>query len=625
MLQALRERSSSWIIKILLGLVIIAFAIWGINDIFLGERDPAVATVGDVKIARSEAEEALREEMNRLRPVLGDRFDRNAAFRMGLANQVLAQLINQTAINVGTRDLGVVISDQMVSRTIRNNRNFYNARGAFDRNLFYRALANANVSEEYYVHSLKQQLAGNHLRQAIASNIPIPTGLLTPIVRFRSEERTARTVLVPAPSLAEAPEPSASELAAYYEANRERFMAPEYRDVTFVHLDPTVIAEEIRVPEQQIENTYRDRIDTFTLRDRRKVSQVVFRTEDAAKATAAAAASGKDLAEAVREAGTELKVVNLGWVERKDLFAELAEPVFALEKGEISPPIKTSLGWHLVQVEDTEEGRVKPLSEVRDQIRNDLAEREALDGIFSLANQLEDSLAAGETIQAAAAKINVPARRIEALDARGQDRSGKTVPDLPKGGDFLRVAFDTEEGETSQLNETEAGGFYLLTVNKVVPPEAKPLERVRAEVMDAWKGDRQAEAAEARAKEILERLKAGERLEDIAKKENLEIETSQPFTRLTHEAESKIPAALAEQLFSIKVGEAAMAETADGFVVGVLASAGAAESSEKAAVEESTREEIRDGITGDLFNQLVDAFRKRVTIETYPGRLRDRS
>ena len=89
MLQALRERASSWVIKILLGLLVLSFAIWGINDIFLGERDPAVAEIADVKIPKSRAEEAIREEINRLRPLFGRQLDRDQSFRRGINIQVI--------------------------------------------------------------------------------------------------------------------------------------------------------------------------------------------------------------------------------------------------------------------------------------------------------------------------------------------------------------------------------------------------------------------------------------------------------------------------------------------------------------------------------------------------------
>ncbi len=623
MLQVLREKASSWIIKILLGFLVVAFAIWGINDVFLGERDPAVAKVGGVKITRSNFEESYRDELNRLRQVLGN-IDRETAQRMGIDRQVLDRIVNRTALNLAARDLGIVTSDHMVNKQIRSDPRFQDEKGVFDRNRFYQSLRAANVAESYFVATLKESLATDHLVQAVTANIPVPKALIDPMTRFRSEERVAKTVLVPPPPLGQAEEPKEEDVAAYYKANTQRFMAPEYREVTFVHLDPAELAKEITIPEERIKESYPQRLDEFTLRDRRKVKQVVFRTEAAATAAAALIKAGKSLAEAAKENGKPVKVVNLDWVEKSDLLTDIAGPVFALKKGEISAVLKSPLGWHIVQVEDAQQGRVKPLEEVREQVRNALAVTEAQNNIFSLANQLEDALAGGADIRSAAARINVKAHHIPALDRQGRGKDEKPIAEIPKGGNFLAVAFETEEGQNSALTETRAGGFFLLTVNKVTPPKAKPLKEVRSTAVMSWKAEQQAAKAEKRAKAILEKIRKGTPIETVAKEEKLEVKTTPPFTRLTHEAQTGVPAALAEKLFSFKPGEADMAESAKGFVVGVLVSANPTGGKDRAEIEKGTLEEVKDGISADLTDQLIDAFRGRFTIKTYPDLLKER-
>ena len=390
-------------------------------------------------------------------------------------------------------------------------------------------------------------------------------------------------------------------------------MAPEFRDVTFIHLAPELLAKEISVPEDQIKKSYDERIEEFTFPDRRKIAQVVFKSKAAAEAVAAAVKAGKSLAQAAREKDKTWKVVNLGWVEKRDLFRELAKPVFALKKGATSAPVKTGAGWHIVTVEDSEQGRDKPLSEVREALRMDIARSKALDDILTLVNDLQESLAGGVSIYSAAAKLNIKAHRLT-IDARGRGRAGKAIKNLPGGGNFLRTVSQTQEGETSPLNETQDGGFYIFIVNKVIAPALKPLKEVRDLAIIFWKAEQQAKATEKRAKGILGRLKKGNKLAAIARAEKLEIKKSAPFTRLTHEAESGIPAALAEKLFSIKSGEAAMAKSEKGYVVGVLTSVCPAVGKQKGDIQKAALEEIRSGIASDLFEQLVAAFRKRVTI-----------
>ena len=134
----------------------------------------------------------------------------------------------------------------------------------------------------------------------------------------------------------------------------------------------------------------------------------------------------------------------------------------------------------------------------------------------------------------------------------------------------------------------------------------------------------QSKATAKRATRIVERIKKGDKLAAIAKAERLEIKKSPPFTRLTHEAESGVPGALAEKLSALKSGEAAMAESEKGYVVGILTSISPAVGKQKSDIRKASVEEIRSGMASDLIDQLVDAFRKRTSITTYPDILKDR-
>jgi peptidyl-prolyl cis-trans isomerase D len=617
MLQALRNQASSWIIKILLGLLIVSFAIWGINDVFLGERDPVIAKVGAVKLTRSQVNDEIREEMNRLQPLFGGRLDRAEADRMGITAQVVENIVNRAAISQGAADLGITISDQLVASRIQSDATFFNSRGQFDRAIFAQVLSRAGMTEGYYVTNLKRDLAAAEINRAIAAGVPVPSLMVEPLVRYRSEKRVARTAEVPLVPESAVKEPTSAEVEAFYKANTQRFMAPQLRDVTWIELDPNAVSAEIAVSEDRLKKAYEERHDEFATRDRREAEQVVFRTEAAAAAAAKQIAAGKSLAAAAKAVDAALTPVPLGWVEKKDVPPELAGPVFALKKGETSKPVKTALGWHIVTVKNAEIGRQKTFAEVRDQLRKELASREAVDAIFALTNKLEDALAAGATLDEAARQLNLKVRRAESLDARGRTAAGETVKDLPKGA-FLRTAFETQDGQDSALTETENGGFFVLHVNKITPPAVRPLDAVRADVVKARKAEARAKATEARAKAIMQKIRGGQKIDAVAKAEKLTLKTTPAFTRLTHDAESGLPAALMDQLFSLKPGEVAMAESTNGYTIAVLAEVRAPTEKEKSETAANLREEMRQGIAGDLFQQFVGSLRSRydVTIKT---------
>jgi peptidyl-prolyl cis-trans isomerase D len=622
MLQALRNQASSWVIKILLGFLILSFAVWGINDIFLGERDPVVATVGEAKLTRSTVNDAVREEINRLQPLFGGRLDRAQASRMGIEQQVLDNLINRTAVEQGARDLGITISDALVARRIKSDETFFNTQGQFDRNIFAQILSQNSMNEAYYVATLKRDLASAELNRAVAPTVSTPKAMVDPLVGFRSERREAKYIKLP--TVTAVKEPTSAEVEAFYKANGQRFMAPQLRDVTWIHLDPVAMATEIRVPEDRLKQAYDERKDEFTTRERRDLEQVVFRSQAAAEAASKAIGAGKKLTEAAKEDGKSLKPVALGWIAKKDMLPQLTEPVFALKKGAISQPVQTSLGWHIVRVKDIQPGKITTFAEARDQLRKDIAQREAVDAIFGMTNKLEDSLASGALLEEAARQSNLKARRAASLDVRGRNETGEAVDGLPKGPIFLRTVFETAEGQDSALTETQNGGFFILHVNKVTQPKLRLLNDVRSAVIAAWKQDARSKATENRAKALVKMLKDGRSLEAVAKAEKLAIKTTPAFTRLTHDSESGIPAALMDQLFKLKPGESTMAEGPGGFTIAVLDKVRDPSSKEKSDAAAALSQEIRQGLSGDLFQQLVGALRGRYEIETKPQLLQER-
>ena len=278
-----------------------------------------------------------------------------------------------------------------------------------------------------------------------------------------------------------------------------------------------------------------------------------------------------------------------------------------------------------MRVTGVEPGGVKPLSEVREQVRREVAQREASDAIYGITNKLDDALAGGATLAEAAKNLGLNAVHVPALDARGRDAAGNPVDGLPRSPLFLQTAFQTADGQDSQIVDAQNGGFFVLHVNGTTPSKVRPLDAVRSDVVAAWKADQRAHAAELRAQAILKRLKNGDKLAAVAKAEKLTVRTTPAFTRLTHDSEAKLPAALMDKLFSLKVGEAAMAEGGKGYTVAVLDEIRPPSDKEKSDTADALTDEVRQGLAGDLFQEFVGALRSRYSITVNAGVLKEGS
>ncbi len=212
MLQAIRSKAGSLIVKILFALLIVSFGVWGIGDIFR-ERSAAettVASVGDINIQADELQNAVRNEMARMNSLFGGNFGAEQAKQLGLVDSVLNRIVGSDLLDLEERRLRLLVDDQVVRGAIMANPTFRNSAGVFDRNIFVNVLAANQLSEDRYVSLLRREIARGNLTGAVAGGAVAPTQLIDPLYRTRNEKRVADTVLVASDKVTDIAEPAAS-------------------------------------------------------------------------------------------------------------------------------------------------------------------------------------------------------------------------------------------------------------------------------------------------------------------------------------------------------------------------------------------------------------------------------
>lgn len=613
MLQSLREHASSWIVKILFGFLILSFGLWGINDIFMGERDPTVAKVGSTKITFNQLNDAVRQQMARFQPIFGGTLDRDQAKQLGLIDQALDALVDRAAFANVSADYGLIITDDMIRQHIANEPSFRNSLGQFDRNLFQQVLAQNGLGEASYVAALRRDLASAQVMSAVAANTPVPSSLIDSLHRFREENRIAETILVPADQSATPPVPDDATIEQHYKETIEQFMTPEMRTVSYVLIDPATLTPDAPATDDQLKADYESRISEFTVREKRDIDQVVLKDEAEAKRVSDLLDQGKSLDDAVKEAKTGANVVKLGWVERADLIGEIADPAFTLKSGQHSAPIKSPLGWHILTVNGVQEGHVRPFEEVRDQLRKNTAEHQAAEEAHNIAIKLEDALAGGAILSEAADQAGLKLIELPPIDANGATADGKPAPNLIKDQRFMRAVMETPQGQESQLIELPKNTFAVVRVEQITPPAAKPLEQVRNDVIGSWQEEQRMAAARKRADGIAERINKGEAAAAVAESEKLKLTTTAAFARIGEPIEG-LPESLKPQLFDLKVGGAATGEASNGYVVGVLKEIKPAPALQPDARAELSNQ-LSQAIGDDLISQLITALRAQYHVE----------
>lgn len=620
MLTAIRNSLNHWIAKGLFLLLIVAFAVWGIEDFVRGGgADRSVATVAGEKVSLAEATDAYQREISQLRRSFGGQFEPTEEVRRAIAEGTVARLVALRAISAEAAQRGVVVTDDALRATILSAPGFQGPDGRFSRLQFDSFLRNNGLTEGRFLDLLRSDLARQQLVGSVRAGAAAPQTLARAVQAFHAEQRVADLVELPLMAAPAPPEPTEAQLARFHENNADLFSAPEFRQFDLVLLSPEDVAREIRLSDRELREAFEERRAEFATPERRRIAQAVVPDREAARAIAEAWRAGADFAAIAAQAqAAGGSAIELGLIDRSGLpLPELADPAFAASAGAVTDPVQTPFGWHVLRVAAIEPGREQGFEAVKDELARIVALERAADLIYARANRIEDSIAEGIPLTEVARRHEL--RLVQAtMDAEGRDPAGQSVDLGREAGELITAVFEARLGETTRLSETRGGVFYAVHVGSVTPPALRPLAEVEREVRAAWERAERRRAMEEQAAALIAETRAGRPLDEVARAAGWSPRRTEPFTRDVRGG--AFPPQLAAALFALKRGEATMIETGSGFVVAAVAEIipGAAEGPAIAA----RQQELAEALAGDLEAQFVQALRDRADVRIVPGATR---
>ncbi len=569
MLQSLRKHSKGWVAGLLFFVLILSFAAWGIDDMLRQgfQSTGPVIEVGRETVSRTEFENAYRRMINQWQERLQRTIEYDTAKKAGLVDQLIAQIEAERMFALEARAKGLMISSSLIAAQIRESDEFRGADGRFDPLVFRRALESAGLTEAGYVAQLKAIVTRDYLIAGLSQFELPPKFYAERLFAHRSEHRGAEVVVIPLNSM-NVPDPPAAALEAFHKANSAKYTAPEFRSVTYLLVRPEDAAERVPVTDKEISDSYEARKSEFTTPENRALRQIIFKDEEAAKAGYAALIGGRTF-ETVAKDIAKNEPQDLGRVAADGMpVKELREAAFKLKAGEVSEPVRSAFGWHILRVDEIIEQTVKPLEEVKDQVTKDLKTRRGTAMLAQMRERLDDALGAGTKIEDAAKKLSLEPVTIAAIDSTGKDDKGVAVPGIPvtaEDSDFLRRAFRQAKGEEGELIDMRNHGFYTLRVNAIMPSAVRPLEEIKERVTADWKTEEAAKLAKAEGDRIAAEAKAGKALADLGKAANYTVRRSKPISR--GESQQAGAGSLDERLFSARPGEIIVATAREGIAV----------------------------------------------------------
>jgi peptidyl-prolyl cis-trans isomerase D len=637
MLQTIRERAQGWIAWVIVILISIPFALWGIQSYLGVGSEPVVATVNGMEITERELDYRYQSVRSRLREQLGASYRPELFDDKKMRVQVLDQMIRDNLLLQASDDLGLRASDRELRSAILTNPAFQKD-GRFDNPTYERMLELQGVGPVQYEDNLRQRIVGTQLSRAIVATELALDAELEEIVRLDRQQRRVSYVRVPK-SVFQSDEPvSDAEVSAYYESNPSQFQVPERAQVQYLVLDANSIAPAQTPSEEELRERYESDRERFAEPERRRVRHVLIVVDPDADAEAGNAAkasieeirtrldAGEDFAtlasELSQDPGTAGQGGDLGLIERGLMDPAFDQAAFALEQGQLSEPVRSQFGYHLIEVTEIEGGATKSFEEVKDQLKAEIEKRGVEGQFFDWAERLANlSYESPDSLEPAAEALGLDLQASDWIDRTG----GEGILAHPK---VVAAVFSDEvlkEGNNSDLIEPERDQMQAVVLRVLEHEEAaaKPLDDVREEIVAILRDKRASDAAAAKAAELVDDLAAGGEL--TASVGDYEVEELGLVTRNAVSVPEPIPNGVRDQAFKLprpEQGSASFGSVAlnDGDAALVILSEvvdGSLGDMDEAA-RKQTRNSLAQGVGRAYYDDLLADLESRADIKRNP-------
>ncbi|MES0135798.1 peptidyl-prolyl cis-trans isomerase [Mesorhizobium sp. M0016] len=609
MLGILRSAAGTWVAKALLSLLVLSFLAWGVTTRMTGgflAGHHAVITAGSTTVSITEYRLAYDRQIAMLQQQIGQRISRDQAKAYGIDNQVLAQLVSGAVLDEQARKLGLGFSKDRLAELTRQEPAFQGPNGQFDRRLFESRLRELGMRPEDYLKNRAQVAVRQQIVEAVSDGLKAPDTFFKAVALYRGEDRTIDYLILPKALVEPIEAPSDSVLQAYFEANKKTYAAPEYRKFSYVRLEPEDIMDVSAVTDQQVSDDYNKNKGRYTKPEMRTIEQLVFPSADAAKAASDSLKTGATFDKIVTAQGKTPADTLLGTLSKDKITDKaVADAAFALAVNEVSPVVQGAFGPVLLRVTEIKPETVKPLAEVSDQIRKDLALGEASRILLDVHDNYEDTRAAGSTLAEAAAKLKLKDVTVEAIDRTGLKPDGTIIKDLPASPDLIKAVFEAEPNTENQALTTPNNGFVFYELTSITPARDRTLDEVRQRVVADWTTEETTKRLTAKADELDKRLKAGTTLDVIAGELKLEKQTKRGVKREADDVDFGKEGAAA--MFGVGEGGTGLipSPTGDGQILFKVAEVFEPAGADASSVPDDAQKSFTQGMSDDLLDQLV--------------------
>jgi len=517
MLDFLRRNSRSWAVKVVLGIISLVFIFFlgGGGQLAGGSR--AVATIGDAEVTLDDLQRSMQRNEQFYRQQYGDRLTPELLKLLDIPSMTLNQLVDAAVLRQEAEALGLRVPDEALRLEIREIPAFQRD-GQFSPAVYRAVLERQGIGPAAFEYDLREQLLIEQLVDLVRRGVHVSDAEVREEFHRNNDEMTLEYVKISATDFESDVTVDDAALQTWYDERADQYREPERIRVRYLEYDPKTFVDKASVTDEQVEEYYALHADLDytvpeTVAARHILKKVAPDADDEARNTAREAveaaakrvAAGEDFATVAKEVSEDTSAANggdLGKFERGRMVPTFEEAAFALSPGQVSDVVESPFGYHLIQVYEKNEGRVKPLEEVRDEIVTTLAEEgadaKAFDAAAADAREAQDARSLEQTAERRGLRIGTTA----------PFASGETVAEVQPAASFGEAAFALVDIDSVSEAVKAGDRYYVIQLQERIESRVPPLDEVRDKVTAAYRGERAREIARERADALLQKLRS---------------------------------------------------------------------------------------------------------------------
>ena len=621
MLDLLRRNASGPFGLTLIILLVLAFSVWGIGDIFRNYDVGTLARIGDREVDSQEFLFRYNREINRISNEL-ERFVSNEEARdSGIDIQILTNLLVEKTLNSSADEMKLRPSDNSLTERLKNTSSFRNAFNQFDKNVFNQVLRQNGITEDLFFSMERDSIAQAQIYRALFENLNISKEFSNLIYRFQNEDRNVEyLVLNTNTESLDAYEINNQELLSYYNNNKDNYISESKRDFTLLTLLKSELSSLIKVEEGIIKEIYENNLSDYETPEKRTYYVIPFNSSEEVNLALNNFKENTDINNIIISRGLSVEdVIQSSLSSEEGLNEAISNKAFELDKNILAGPVPGPFGPTLIYVTKIESSLKQTFLEVKEKIENDYKSEETQDKIYEIYNVIEDQRAAGLTFEEIALENNLKLSQYSSVNDNGSNFSNSDI-DLALRNLIIETIFDSDIGLEMDPLEDQNGNVVFIRVDNIDEETILNFDNVQNEVRSDIINQRKKKDLEDISFQYLNDINNNiNNLEQIADNLNVAILKRDNLSRYSFD--EVFSRSAIEEIFKTNVNKAFKANVGigDSIIIGMVTKISIEE--QKEADIEALNQRNEDNLKNELLIILSEELQKELSSEVYPERL----